>query len=265
MRNANKLILGGVAAVVLIAGVVLFTFLRPPAEASRPIEAVPLATAAPTQAAAPAQPTAQPTAAPAATDAPAAIAAPAATEAPTAAPAAETIFEIVPAESQARFIIDEVLNNAPFTVVGVTDQVAGQLAVDPADPTRSRVGVIQVNARTLATDNEFRNRAIKNRILSTDQYEFITFEPTAISGLPSAGAVGQPYSFQITGNLTIRDVTREVTFDVTATPVSATRLEGTAQTTVLYADFGLSIPSVPSVASVEDEVRLEIDFVAAAS
>jgi len=58
-------------------------------------------------------------------------------------------------------------------------------------------------------------------------------------------------------------VTREVTFDVTLTPVSETRLEGTATSTIRYADFGLSIPRVPSVASVADEVRLEIDFVAA--
>lgn len=208
-------------------------------------------------------PAAEPTAAPAAPAATAADAQPTAAPA-AAAPAGETIFEIVPEESQVRFVIDEVLNNAPTTVVGVTNQVAGQIAVDPSDPTRSRVGVIQVNARTLATDNDFRNRAIANRILTTDQYEFITFEPTTISGLPSAGEVGQPYSFQLTGDLTIRDVTREVTFDVTVTPVAADRIEGTAVSTVRYADFGLTIPSVPSVASVEDEVRLELEFVATA-
>jgi polyisoprenoid-binding protein YceI len=148
-------------------------------------------------------------------------------------------------------------------VIGTTDQVAGEMSVDPGNPANTKVGVIQVNARTLVTDSDFRNRAIKNAILETDTYEFITFTPTAITGLPETGAVGQSYTFQIVGDLTIRDVTNQVTFDVTANPVSDARLEGTATTTILYKDFGITIPSVPSVASVEDDVRLELDFVAA--
>jgi polyisoprenoid-binding protein YceI len=265
VSNTTKLILGIVAAVAVVAvGLVAFSVLRPPAQATAPIQAIPLTTAAPTVAAAPAATEAPATAAPP-TEAPATAAAP--TEAPAtaaAAPAAETIFRIVPEESEVRFIIDEVLNNNPVTVVGATNQVAGEIAVNTADPSQSRVGTIQVNARTLATDNDFRNRAIANRILTTDQYEFITFEPTALSGLPASGAIGESYSFQMTGNLTIRDVTREVTFDVTVTPSAPGRLEGTAVSTVRYPDFGLAIPSVPQVASVEEDVRLELQFVAAA-
>jgi polyisoprenoid-binding protein YceI len=147
-------------------------------------------------------------------------------------------------------------------VIGTTNQVAGELAVDPSDPAKTQVGIIQVNARTLTTDSEFRNRAIKNQILQTDQYEFITFTPKQIIGLPASSAVGQSYTFQIVGDLTIRDVTKEATFDVTATPASASRLEGTAQTTIRYADYGISIPQVRQVASVDQQVRLEIDFVA---
>ncbi len=90
----------------------------------------------------------------------------------------------------------------------------------------------------------------------------MTFTPTQIVGLPANGSVGQSYSFQIIGDLTVRDVTKPVTFDVTATPISETRLEGTAQTTIRYADFGLTIPQVRQVASVSEQVRLEIDFVA---
>ena len=146
-------------------------------------------------------------------------------------------------------------------MVGTTNQVAGEVAVDPTDLSKSRIGTIQINARTLTTDSEMRNRTIKNRILQTDQYEFITFTPTRLVGLPQDGTVGQSYSFQIVGDLTIRDVTREVTFDVTARAVSPTRLEGTARATIRYADFGITIPQVPQVASVADEVRLEIEGV----
>jgi polyisoprenoid-binding protein YceI len=168
-------------------------------------------------------------------------------------------------------VIDEVLNNAPKTVVGMTktvvgmtDQVAGEIAIDPQHPANTQVGIIQVNARTLTTDSNFRNRAIKNEILETDQYEFVTFKPTEIRGLPENGTVGQTYTLQMVGDLTIRDITKPVTFDVTVTPTSQTRVEGTASTTIRYADYNITIPQVRQVASVDENVRLEIDFVAAA-
>jgi len=172
------------------------------------------------------------------------------------------LAQIVPAESEVRFVLDEVLNNQDVTVVGSTNQVAGELSVDVDDPSATRIGTIQINARTLATDNDFRNRAIQNRILETETYEYITFVPTEIVGLPDSSEVGQSYTFQIVGDLTIRDVTQQVTFDVTATPESESRLTGTASATINYADWGISILSVPQVASVDEAVRLEIDFVA---
>ncbi|HEX6292529.1 MAG TPA: YceI family protein [Herpetosiphonaceae bacterium] len=266
MANLQKMIVAGVLVLIMILGATAYSVLRAPAEASKPIEALPLATSAAASAsAAPTVATAAATTAP--TD-PAATTDSSATEAAApnaaAAPGASSpiVAQIIPEESEARFIIDEVLNNAPKTVVGTTNQVAGEIAVDPDNLSQSQLGTIQVNARTLTTDSEFRNRAIKNRILLTDQYEFITFTPKQLVGLPQSATIGQSYSFQIVGDLTIRDATREVTFDVTATPASDTRLEGTAKTTISYADYGITIPRVPQVASVAEQVRLEIDFVA---
>lgn len=185
--------------------------------------------------------------------------------APTPEPAAAPIlFRITPDESQVRFLIDEDLRGQRVTVVGATDQVAGDILVDTAAPANSQVGVIRINVRTLVTDEENRNRALRSRILlsAEPQYEFSDFAPKAISGMPERVEIGQPITFQITGDLTVRGVTREVTFETTVTLVSPERLEGQARATVLYRDFGLTIPAVPLVANVADEVRLEIDFVA---
>lgn len=252
MTTMQKLIAAAMLGLIVIFGSLAYSTFRAPEQASAPIAAIPVTSAT-------TQPTTAATAAPttAANDTAAA-----GTSDSTAATGSAIVAQIVQSESEARFVIDEVLNNAPFTVVGTTDQVAGEIVVDPSDPSKTQIGTIQVNARTLATDSQFRDRAIKNQILSTDQYEMITFTPTEILGLPENGTIGQSYSFQIVGDLTIRDVTRQVTFEVTATPVSETRLEGTAQTTIAYADWGISIPQVRQVASVSDEVRLEIDFVA---
>lgn len=280
--SRNVIIVLVVLAVVALAALAFAVF-RTPEEASAPITAAtltietgepaelatepptaePTATTEPTPAPVETQPAVEPTAPPA--EEPTATTEPEATTEPTATaqPAAEpAIFEIVQAESEARFVIDEVLRGAPVTVVGVTDQVAAQIAVDPANPGATQLGQVLVNARTLATDNEFRNRAIKNQILDTNTYEFVTFQPAELVGLPESVAIGQPFDFQVVGDLTIRDVTQQVTFDVTVTPVGEARIEGLATTTFPYRDFGLRIPDSPSVDTVADDVTLELAFVA---
>lgn len=254
--NRKGMLIAGAIVVVLLVGVAAYNLLlREPAAADGPIQAIPLGTQAPV---------AQPTAAPAAA---APTAAPAEAAAPTAAasPAAggELRFQIVPDQSEVRFKLSEVLRGQPTNVVGKSNQVAGQLAVLPDDLSKVQVGTIQINARTLETDSTQRNRAIRNFILNTDSYEFITFKPTAISGLSGKAALGQEYSFDIAGDLTIRDVTKPVVFKATVKPEAADKLSGSASTVIKRADYNLSIPNVPFVANVGDDVTLEIDFVAA--
>lgn len=171
-------------------------------------------------------------------------------------------FEISQDESEARYSLGELLRGQPKTVVGSTNQVAGQLIVNLNELAKTEVGLIRINARTLFTDNNLRNNAIRNRILFTDEFEFITFNPTEISGLPDSAVVGETVTFEMTGELTIKDVTQVETFVVTAVSPTPSRLEGSATTTILRDDYQLVVPNVRSVANVDEEVVLEIDFVA---
>jgi len=271
--NKRNLILIGVVGILIVGAVVAYV-LRPPAEASTPIEAIPLepTAAADMPAEAPMEEAVvESDADTAAADSEPQVQPETAEEQPAADPPAEEtapsgslIFAISQAESQVSFTLDELLRNVPTTVVGISNQVAGEIAVDLANPANTQVGVIQINARTLETDNGFRNRAIQNEILDTGRHEFITFTPTGISGLPETVAIGDSFSFQLSGDLTIREITQPVTFAVSVTVASETRLEGSASATVLRSNFDLNIPDVPSVANVTDEVLLEINFVALA-
>ena len=177
------------------------------------------------------------------------------------------IYNIVPEESQVRFTLTEELRGQPTTVIGRTDQVAGQILVNFDNPSASQVGVVRINARTLATDNEMRNRAIRGQILlsAQDDYEFAEFAPTSLSGLPDSVTIGEAFTFQITGDLTVRGITNSVTFDVTATPVSETEIEGLATTVVQRAMYQMTIPSAPGVANVAEDVTLDIEFTAVAA
>ena len=170
----------------------------------------------------------------------------------------------MPEESEVRFGLDEVLRGEPTRVIGRTDQIAGQIRVDFDTPSLSEVGTIRINARTLMTDQEMRNRTIRSQILqsSQDEFEFSEFQPTSIEGMPDSVTMGEPFTFTMIGDLTVRDITQPVTFEVTVTPVSEDEITGLATTQVMRADFNLVIPSVPSVADVSEEVDLEIEFTA---
>lgn len=256
------------ALLLLPLALVACGLLQEPEEASSTIEAIPIEIetpegAEPTAIPNPTEPVAEATEAayPAPTE-------PAA-EAPDAYPAPDEsaatglqIFQISQDDSVVRFQLDEDLRGSRNTVIGETDQVAGELAIDLNDLSTAQVGIMQINARTLVTDNNFRNRAIQNEILSTGEYEFITFTPTAIEGLPPVAAIGEEVMFTVTGDLTIRDITQPVVFTVTATAVSEGQISGTASAVVMRGDYNLNIPSVPNVANVEEEVELTIDFVA---
>lgn len=187
------------------------------------------------------------------------------------APAGEPVtFTIVGAESSARFELDEDLSGRRITVVGTTqgdEDIAGELVVNAADPSASSVGTLAINVRSLQTDSQFRDRAIRSQILRSadDANEFAIFTPTALNNMPASVAVGETFTFELVGDLTLQSSINTITFQVTVTPVSETRLEGSAEAIILRGDFGLTIPSVPSVANVEEEVLLAIDFVAEAA
>ena len=173
------------------------------------------------------------------------------------------LFSIIPEQSEALFRIDEALLGNPKTVVGITNQIAGEMLVDWDEPANSQLGLIRVNVRTLSTDNEFRNRALRGQILESDQdeYEFADFIPIELLQLPSSIAIGDTIDFQIRGNLTLHGVTHEVIFNATLIIVNDSHIEGNAQTTVRYQDFDMTIPEAPGVANISDQVEIEIRFV----
>jgi polyisoprenoid-binding protein YceI len=224
-----KMLLGaGLLAAVVVFGFAGYMMFKPPAQASAPITAAPVA------------------------------------QAPTGAVAPDAVFKIDPNASSAKFVVDEILRGTPTTVVGTTNQVAGQIAADFDELDAAQVGPIRINARTLATDSDGRNRMLQNRILETEQHEYITFTPKRMVGLPDSVTVGERIAFQMVGDLTIKGAARETTFDVVVTPTTEDRLEGSATTTIRYADWGVSIPQVPSVAGVSEQLALQLDFVATA-
>lgn len=174
-------------------------------------------------------------------------------------------FEIDQARSIARFEIDEVLNGNPTHVVGTTDQVVGQIRVDVTDLSSIEFSEIIVNARTLDTGSERRDRAMRGPIVldsGSDENELITLVVTSVEGLSGEAAVDESFEFTVNGDLTIKGNTQPVTFDVMVTLVDDDTVEGSATANITRDMFQIGIPSVASVADVTNEVLIGLEFVA---
>ncbi len=159
-------------------------------------------------------------------------------------------------------MIEEVLSGQDNTVVGVSDQVSGDMRVDFENPQAVEIGPVVVAANSFVTDSSLRNRAISRWVLESADHETITFVTTSISSLPGDVTLGESYTLEIVGDLTIKGFSNEVAFQATITLVSDPRIEGSASTTISRSEYDLSIPNVTRVASVEENLILEFDFVA---
>ena len=133
-----------------------------------------------------------------------------------------------------------------------------------SDGTFASGSKITFDLTTLSSDERDRDNFIKNDTLAVRQFPTAEFVPTKTSGLTVPLAASGTFTFTLTGNMTIKGKTKEVTFDVTAkrdgSDLTAT---ATASPSWKFGDFGMTAPSVPfRVLSVTDEIRAAIDIVA---
>lgn len=172
------------------------------------------------------------------------------------APTAATTYRVNPETSTASFSIGEDLRGARFTAIGTTNQVSTDVII--ASDGGISVGTVSVNARTLKTDDSRRDGAIARLILKSEspENEFITFTPNAFSAENTPKLIeGQTTTFPLSGNLTISGVTKPTTFTATLTKSGET-LTGTVSGQIKRSDFGISVPSLPFIANVDDVVAL---------
>ena len=123
---------------------------------------------------------------------------------------------------------------------------------------------ITFDLTTLSSDERDRDNFIKRDTLRVSQFPTAEFVPTKTSGLTVPLATSGTFTFTLTGNMTIKGQTHEVTFDVTAKrdggDLTAT---ATANPSWKFGDFGMTAPSVPfRVLSVTDEIRAAVEIVA---
>lgn len=168
---------------------------------------------------------------------------------------------VVPSKSKAGYRVREQLANLnlPSDAVGTTSAITGTISGKPDGTLEPSESKFVVDVSTLKSDRSGRDNYLRQNVLTTDQYQYATFVPTSATGLPSALPASGQVAFKLIGDLTIRNVTKSVTWDATCQAQSST--EGTchATTSFTFEDFNLPVPHVFAVLSIEDHIGLEVD------
>jgi len=168
---------------------------------------------------------------------------------------------VVPEKSEARYRVREQLANVslPNDAIGRTNEVTGTIVLKTDGSIVSPDSKFVVGLQTLQTDRSQRDNYVRRNVLQIDQYPTVVFVPTQVTGLPSPLPQSGDVTFKLVGDLTIRNVTQQVTWDVTG-KIQGNELAGQATTSFKFDYFGLTQPKVPVVLSVEDHIQLELDM-----
>lgn len=165
--------------------------------------------------------------------------------------------------TKARYKVREQLAGISFPsdAVGTTEDVTGTLVVNPdgsIDATRSK---LTVDLRTLKSDQQMRDGYIQRNTLESEKFPMIEFVPKRATGLPvpMPAGMGAQAGFQLIGDMTLHGVTKEATWNVVAT-FGNDQVAGRATTTLQFATFNLTKPSLARLMSVDDKIDLEIEF-----
>ena len=175
------------------------------------------------------------------------------------APAVRLIADTTGAEVRYRVrerLLGKDLDN---DAIGVTHAVSGQIALAADGSVIPAESKITIDVTGLKSDQSRRDGYVQRRLLETEKYPTVTFEPASVEGGPKSIPTTGTGTFTLVGNLTVRGVTKPTTWKVNAKS-SRTAVTGSTATAFTFADFEIAQPKVPILLSVSDTIRLEYDF-----
>lgn len=180
-----------------------------------------------------------------------------ATDVATTLTATRSTWDFDPAHTSVEFKVKHMMIT---TVKGRFTSVHGRIIGDVEDPTQAEVDVV-IDAATVDTRNDQRDAHLRSAdFLDVENFPQITFKSTRVERVSDDRV-------KVTGDLTIRGVTREVTLDVEISGVGktpfGTEVGGlTATTSINRKDFGLNWNVALEAGGwlVGDEIKVEIDI-----
>ena len=177
------------------------------------------------------------------------------------AAAAPTRLVLAPTGNLARFIVREKLiaNTIENDAIGTTTAISGMVVFDAKGKVDTTQSKITVQLDSLKSDQSRRDGYIKGRTLDTRQFPAAIMVIKDLQGLPAILPTSGTMNLNLVGDFTVHGVTKTVTW-VTTVTADATGFSGRATTHLKFEDFNMTQPSVPVLAHVDNDIKLEYDF-----
>ncbi len=155
--------------------------------------------------------------------------------------------------------------HAPYTLpIGRTSAMTGTIAVDLID------GQLQieptewvVNVRSFTSDDPRRDKRIREHYLYSNDQPYARFVPTGATDFPSDYQEGTVARFAMAGDLTVRETTQPVIFDVDAV-LAGDVISATATTQINMPDFDVYPPRLLNFVVVQDSLDVTVQVQAIA-
>jgi polyisoprenoid-binding protein YceI len=147
-------------------------------------------------------------------------------------------------------------NISETEATGRTDNVTASLTIDG---TTVRDVTVTADLRDLTSDNNFRDGRIRSDGLESDDFpeaKFVTTEPITLSALPTAG---ETVKTEATGKFTLHGVTKDVTIQLEGR-WDGKQVQVVGNMPIVFSDYGITAPTAPAVASVDDHGEMELQL-----
>ena len=145
--------------------------------------------------------------------------------------------------SQVGYRIKEQIVLRKLEAVGRTESVSGSLNISQLEVNNVS---IEVDMNSVQSDNSQRDRQFRERIMDTNTYPKSFFELEGSILLSTEPEPGKTILQSVTGNLTLRGVTKEVVFSISGSFVNE-EITITGQIPIEFSEWGIPNPSVPAV------------------
>jgi polyisoprenoid-binding protein YceI len=118
---------------------------------------------------------------------------------------------------------------------------------------------VTADLRDLKSDSGLRDGRIKSEGLESDRFpeaKFVLTSPIALSAVP---AVGETVKTQASGDFTLHGVTKRVTISLEGR-FDGKQVQVVGNLPVVFGDYGITAPTAPAVASVDDHGEMELQL-----
>jgi hypothetical protein len=174
----------------------------------------------------------------------------------------ETVYRIDPTQSAVKYDVEEkLLGQGAHTAEGTTNGIAGDIALNAANPGASHVGTIVVNVEELHSDNNLRDAKMRADNLASHDFPLAQLSATALNGMPPSLTEGTSYHFTVESQLSVKNNPQPVTWQVDGT-VAGGKLTLTATTQVKMSSWGIGPISVAGLVSTSDDLTLTMTLTA---